>query len=72
MAGWDIGDFGRLIACDGACRVLVVRAARGIGRATAEYLATCGATAMLADRDGDGAEAVAQGIRTPLIAALPK
>ncbi len=63
MAGWDIGDFGRVIAGDGAYRVLVVGAASGIGRATAEYLAGCGATVTLADRDGDGAAAVVQGIR---------
>lgn len=63
MAGWDIGDFGRVIARDGAYRVLVVGAASGIGRATAEYLAGCGATVTLADRDGGGAEAVALDIR---------
>ena len=63
MTGWNIGDFGRVIVRDGAYRVLVVGAASGIGRATAEYLAACGATVTLADRDGGGAEAVAQDIR---------
>jgi len=62
MAGWDIGDFGRVIADDGAYHVLVVGAARGIGRATAEFLAECGATVTLADRDGNGAAAVADNI----------
>ena len=59
MAGWDIGDFGSVIAADGAYRVLVVGAASGIGRATAMNLAGCGATVTLADRDGAGAVAAA-------------
>lgn len=63
MTGWDIGDFASVIAADGSYRVLVVGASSGIGRATAEFLAGCGATVTLADRDGDGAEAVAAGIR---------
>ena len=41
----------------------VLGAASGIGRASAEALADLGAAVVCADRDGDGAEATAAGIR---------
>lgn len=63
MSNWDIGDFGRVIAAEGAYRVLVVGAASGIGLATATALAGFGATVTLADRDADGAVAAAEDIR---------
>ena len=59
MTGWDTGDFGRVIAHDRADRMRVVGAVSGIGRATAEHLAGCGATDTPADRDDGGAKAVA-------------
>lgn len=62
MASWDIGDFGQVIASDGAYRVLVVGGASGIGLETALFLAGCGASVTLADRDGDGAAAAADAI----------
>lgn len=62
MLGWDIGDFGRVFAKDGAYRVLVAGAASGIGQATALHLAGCGATVVLVDRDGDGVASVTEDI----------
>ena len=40
-------------------RILITGAARGIGRATAHYLAARGAALVLADMDGDGVKATA-------------
>ncbi len=46
----------------------ITGAASGIGRASARLLAAAGARLALADRDGDGARALAQEIGTPAIA----
>jgi 3-oxoacyl-[acyl-carrier protein] reductase len=62
MASWDIGNFGRVIAVDGAYRVLVVGGASGIGLETSLFLAGCGARVTLADRDGTGAAAAVDAI----------
>ena len=43
--------------------ILVTGAGRGLGRSTAEKLASCGATLGLIDVDGDSCSAVAAGIR---------
>jgi 3-oxoacyl-[acyl-carrier protein] reductase len=43
--------------------VLITGAGRGLGRSTAEKLASCGATVGLVDRDGESCSAVASGIR---------
>ena len=43
--------------------ILVTGAGRGLGRSTAEKLASCGATLGLIDVDGDSCSAAAAGIR---------
>jgi NAD(P)-dependent dehydrogenase (short-subunit alcohol dehydrogenase family) len=43
-------------------RILISGAGRGLGRATAEHLAACGAAVAICDIDGGTAEAVAAGI----------
>ena len=55
-------DYRRLFDLTGKVAV-VLGAASGIGRSSAEALAGLGATVVCADRDGDGAEATAAGIR---------
>lgn len=44
--------------------VIVTGASRGIGRATAQHLASMGATAVLASRNGDQVEEIADTIRS--------
>jgi len=55
-------DYRRLFDLTGK-NAVVLGAASGIGRASAEALADLGATVVCADRHGDGAEATAAGIR---------
>jgi NAD(P)-dependent dehydrogenase (short-subunit alcohol dehydrogenase family) len=56
---WDIGNFGEIVSRDGAYSVLLVGAGSGIGKATAAYLASRGASVACADRDLAAAEEVA-------------
>ena len=55
-------DYRRLFDLSGKFAV-VLGAASGIGKSSAEALAELGATVVCADRDGGGAEATAAGIR---------
>ena len=55
-------DYRRLFELTGKLAV-VLGAASGIGKSSAEALADLGATVVCADRDGGGAEATAAGIR---------
>ena len=55
-------DYRRLFDLTGKFAV-VLGAASGIGKSSAEALADLGATVVCADRNGDGAEATAAGIR---------
>ena len=55
-------DYRRLFDLTGKTAV-VLGAASGIGKASAEALADLGAAVVCADRDGRGAEATAAGIR---------
>jgi NAD(P)-dependent dehydrogenase (short-subunit alcohol dehydrogenase family) len=59
---WDIGHFDDVVSKDGTYSILVVGAGSGIGKATAEYLASEGAAVVCADRNLAAAEAVADGI----------
>jgi NAD(P)-dependent dehydrogenase (short-subunit alcohol dehydrogenase family) len=58
----DMTDYRRLFDLTGKLAV-VLGAASGIGRSSAEALAGLGATVVCADRDGRGAEATAAGVR---------
>lgn len=60
---WDIGAF-RAVAGERPYHVAVFGAASGIGRETAEFLASLGAHTSCLDRDGDRAGDVAAGIET--------
>src|SRR6185295_14757489 len=51
--------------------ILVTGAGRGLGRSTAEKLASCGATVGLLDVDADNCNAVAAGIRASGGSAFP-
>jgi NAD(P)-dependent dehydrogenase (short-subunit alcohol dehydrogenase family) len=56
---WDIGNFGEVASKDGGYVALVVGAGSGIGRSTALYLASNGASVICADRDAPAAQNVA-------------
>jgi len=57
-----VTDYRKLFDLAGKTAV-VLGAASGIGKSSAEALASLGAVVLCADRDGDGAEATAAGIR---------
>src|SRR5262249_59651300 len=57
----DVTDYRKLFDLSGKSAV-VLGAASGIGKSSAEALASLGAVVLCADREADGAEATAAGI----------
>src|SRR5215471_9496211 len=62
QGSFDVTDYRKLFDLTGKTAV-VLGAASGIGKSSAEALASLGASVLCADRDGAGAEATAAGIR---------
>jgi len=63
-------DYRKLFDLSGKSAV-VLGAASGIGKSSAEALASLGAVVLCADRDADGAEATAAGILKAGVPASP-